>query len=136
MAEDVKDHAGILDALREIIDTAGADKVFGAPISHDGVIVLPVATVRGGGGGGGGSGPGSAQGDQGAEEASSGAGGGFGVEAKPLGVFVIKNGEVTWRPALDVGKVILAGQLVAVAALLVIRSIVKARRSRRQPVQR
>jgi len=129
MAKDVKDHAGIFNSLREIIDTAGADKVFGPPISHNGMIVLPVATVRGGGGGGGGTGP--AGENQEAEAAPGGAGGGFGLVARPLGVFVIKEGEVGWRPAIDVNKVIIGGQLVAVAALLVIRALIKKRRAGR-----
>jgi hypothetical protein len=34
---------------------------------------------------------------------------------------------VTWRPAVDLNKVILGAQVVAVVALLTIRAIVKAR---------
>jgi hypothetical protein len=34
---------------------------------------------------------------------------------------------VTWRPAVDLNKVILGAQVVAVVALLTIRGIVKAR---------
>jgi len=61
-----------------------------------------------------------------------GLGGGFGLMAKPLGVFVIKDGTVRWRPAIDVNKVILGGQIVAVTALLVVRAFIKARRPRRR----
>jgi hypothetical protein len=38
---------------------------------------------------------------------------------------------VSWRPAVDVNKIILGGQVVAVVALLTIRAIVKARLRRR-----
>ena len=41
---------------------------------------------------------------------------------------MIRDGEVTWRPALDVNKIVLGGQLVAVVALLVARSMVRRRR--------
>jgi uncharacterized spore protein YtfJ len=86
--------------------------------------VLPVAKISGGGGGGGGTGP-AVEGQE-----TGGSGGGFGLTAKPLGVFVIKDGTVRWRPAIDVNKVILGGQLVAVTALLVVRALVKGRRRR------
>jgi hypothetical protein len=48
--------------------------------------------------------------------------------AKALGVFVIRNGRVAWRPAIDVNRVILGAQIVAVAVVLTIRAIVKSRR--------
>jgi hypothetical protein len=46
----------------------------------------------------------------------------------PAGAYVIKDGEVTWVPALDLGRVIFVGQIVAIVALLVARSILKSRR--------
>lgn len=49
--------ARLLDTLREVVDTATVDKVFGTPIEQDGTIVLPVAKVGGGAGGGSGTGP-------------------------------------------------------------------------------
>lgn len=38
--------------------------------------------------------------------------GGFASHARPLGVYVVRDGEVTWRPALDLNRVILGGQVV------------------------
>jgi len=108
---------GVLGTLKDAVEHAGADRVFGTPIQQDGVIVLPVAKVGGGGGGGGGSGP-----AQPGQEAN-GSGGGFGISARPAGVYVLKDGRVSWRPAVDVNKVILGGQLVVVVALLVARSV-------------
>jgi uncharacterized spore protein YtfJ len=110
--------------LRETIEQAKdamtVRRVFGEPYEKGGVTVIPAARVQGGAGGGTGEAP---QGDGG-----SGSGSGFGVNAKPVGAFVIRGEEVDWRPAIDVNKVILGGQLVAVAALLVFRAVVRSRR--------
>jgi uncharacterized spore protein YtfJ len=119
MTGSTEDETAVLETIREVVDKTTAGKVFGSPISQDGVTVLPVAKVSGGGGGG--SGPGEAG------HEPRGTGGGLGVSAKPLGVFVIKGGNVAWRPAVDVNKVIIGGQIVAVTALLVLRAIIKAR---------
>ncbi|WP_203907646.1 spore germination protein GerW family protein [Rhizocola hellebori] len=107
-----------METVKEVVDSTAAQKVFGSPISQDGITVVPVAKVSGGGGGGGGV---DGKGESGGE------GGGVGVSAKPLGVFVIKDGKVGWRPAIDINKVIIGGQIVAVVALLVIRAVLKAR---------
>ena len=52
-------------------------------------------------------------------------GSGFGVTARPVGAFIVRGGELSWRPAVDVNR-ILGGQVVAVVALLTVRAIVKA----------
>lgn len=111
--------APVLDTLREVVDNAAVGRVFGSPIQHGDLVVLPVAKVGGGGGGGSGTGP-APDGQE-----NGGTGGGFGITAKPLGVFVLKNGKVTWRPAIDVNRVILGGQIVAVTGLLVLRALIK-----------
>lgn len=116
-----RNDAGVLETIREVVDNAAAGTVFGTPITQDGVIVLPVARVRGGGGGGGGNNP-AADGPE-----AAGFGGGLGLSAKPLGVFVIRDGGVTWRPAIDVNKVIIGGQIVAVVALFVARALARRR---------
>jgi uncharacterized spore protein YtfJ len=108
----------------EVIRTAvasTAEKVYIEPIRQDGLTVIPAATVGGGGGGGGGSGGPEGQGP------GAGEGGGFGLKAKPAGAFVIKQGKVHWQPAIDVNRVILGGQIVAVTALLVARAIILGR---------
>jgi hypothetical protein len=81
-----------------------------------------VAVVRGGGGGG--QGEGSGPGNTGT---GSGSGGGFGIAARPAGVYVIDGQNVHWRPAVDVNRIVLGGQIVAIAALLVLRSIFRRR---------
>jgi len=111
-------HTELLDRIQEAEDAISVRRVFGEPVERDGVTVIPTARVAGGAGGGGGESP---QGE------GSGTGTGLGLSAKPVGVFVIADGAVTWRPAVDVNRVILGGQLVAIAALLLIRAVAKAR---------
>jgi uncharacterized spore protein YtfJ len=139
MTLDTSESADVFGALREIMDTATVTKVFGAPITHDGMIVLPVAALQGGGGGGSGTTPSGEAGskESGSQESGSkaagsgsGTGGGFGLSARALGVFVIKDGTVEWRPAVDVNRVLLTGGLVAVTALLLVRDVIKARARR------
>jgi uncharacterized spore protein YtfJ len=101
------------EVIRRTIGGMEAKQIFGAPIERDGVVYLPAAKVRGGGGAGG--------------DNEGNGGGGFGLTAKPAGMYVIRNGDAEWRPALDLNRVILGGQLVAIIALLVLRSILKRR---------
>jgi hypothetical protein len=102
----------ILDRAR---DTMTIKRVFGEPFEQDGVTILPVARVSGGAGAGTG------------HEGESGGGGGFGMNATGLGVFEVRGGEATWKPAIDINRVIMGGQMLMVVLLLVIRSIAKAR---------
>ncbi|WP_328477719.1 hypothetical protein OHA21_25225 [Actinoplanes sp. NBC_00393] len=71
------------------------------------------------------------EGQTGSEPEGEGSGGGFGFSARPAGVYVLKGGQVYWQPAVDVNKIVLGGQIALVAALLVVRSVLK-RRSRRR----
>jgi hypothetical protein len=56
-----------------------------------------------------------------------GSGSGFGMTARPVGAFIIRDGELSWRPAVDINRIVLGGQVVAVVALLTVRTIIKAR---------
>jgi uncharacterized spore protein YtfJ len=98
---------GARDAMR-------ASVVFGEPVERDGLTVIPAAKVRGGGGGG--------------ADAENNGGGGFGVTARPAGAYVIRDGRVEWQPAIDVNRIVLGSQLVAIVALLVVRAWIKSRR--------
>jgi uncharacterized spore protein YtfJ len=98
-------------------DALTVKRVFGDPIERAGVTVIPVANVAGGAGGG-----------RGTDQSGGGSGGGFGLRATPAGAYVIRDGDVTWQPAVNVNRAILGGQLVAIVALLTVREIVKARR--------
>jgi uncharacterized spore protein YtfJ len=110
-----------LDALKEIMTVK---RVFGDAYQTDGVTVIPVAAVRGGGGGGGGEGTASN-----AQGTGTGGGLGFGVNMRPVGVFVVKDGTVAWTPSIDVMRIVLGGQLVALAGILTLGFVL--RRGRR-----
>jgi uncharacterized spore protein YtfJ len=88
-------------------DAISARRVFGDPYERNGVAVIPAAAVQGGGGGG----------EAERSEGSDG-GTGFGLMARPVGAYVIKGDEVTWRPALDLNRLILGCQLIGLAAVL------------------
>jgi uncharacterized spore protein YtfJ len=110
----------ITELMDKVQDSTTVRRVYGEPIIQEGVTVIPVAKVAGGGGGGIGK-------QEGGDKPGEGSGGGFGVGVTPTGVFVIKEGKVRWQPAVDVNRVILGGQLVAIVALLTIRTIVRQR---------
>src|SRR2546427_11869643 len=95
-------------------DVVSVRRVFGEPYEKNGVTVIPAARVQGGAGGGGGDGPGGE---------GTGIGAGFGVNAKPAGAVGIRGEDGGWRPAVDVNRGILGGQLVAIAALLLARQV-------------
>jgi uncharacterized spore protein YtfJ len=73
-------------------DAISVKRVFGDPIESEGVTVIPAAKVGGGGGGGG--------------DSEDNGGGGFGLGARPVGAYVIKDGDVSWQPAVDVNRII------------------------------
>jgi len=108
----------IHDLLAKANDSITVGRVFGTPIERDGVLVIPVASVQGGGGGGGGTGVG-----PGGEGEGTGSGGGYGVRSRPVGVFVVRDGTVSWHPALDQNRIIAAATTVVVVALLTFGSI-------------
>lgn len=99
-----------------------ANRVFGDAYEVDGVKVIPVAKISGGGGGGGG-------GDAGGEH---GSGIGLGMSATPVGVYVVADGQVRFEPAIDQTRVAVTGMFVGLMALWTIRTLIvqvgKARR--------
>jgi len=111
-----------LDSARQSIL---GQRVFGEAYVVGDVTVIPVSVVRGGGGAGGGEGqgPNDAPAVEGSAPQGSGGGAGFGINARPVGVYVVKGGEVEWQPAVNRMKAVLGGQVVAVVALLTIRKI-------------
>jgi len=124
----------VQEVLNHARDAMTVKRVFGEPYEKDGVTVIPVANVMGGAGAGGG--PGAAASPASAGEAAvGGAGGepapdsgygmGYGLRATPAGVYVIKGGEVEWKPALDMNSLTLQRAGVAIVALLVLRSIIR-----------
>ena len=108
----------VQSVITQARDAITVKRVFGEPYEADGVTVIPAARIVGGAGGGEGERP---------PEREKGAGSGFGVVARPVGVYLVRGDQVSWRPAVDVNRIILGSQVVAAIALLTIRTIVKAR---------
>jgi uncharacterized spore protein YtfJ len=96
-------------------DAIAAKRVYGEPVEASGVTVIPAASVRGGGGGGG--------------DNENNGGGGFGLMARPVGAYVIgPEGEVKWKPAIDVQRMTLGWQVVSALAVLAVWSFARRRR--------
>jgi uncharacterized spore protein YtfJ len=107
----------VQDVIAQARDTLTVKRVFGEPYEKDGLTIIPAARILGGAGGGSGEDP---------QGQGRGTGSGFGLTARPVGAFVVREGELRWRPAVDVTRIVLGGQVVAVVALLAVRSIIKA----------
>lgn len=105
------------EVLQAAMDAVTVKRVYGEPYERDGLTVIPAATVTGGGGGGQGHDP----------QGQEGEGGGFGVTGRPAGAYVIKGGQVSWRPAVDPNRVVLMAGLVVIAYLLSRPRLVRAR---------
>jgi uncharacterized spore protein YtfJ len=105
----------LINGVRDVL-TVG--RVFGEPYERDGVTVIPAASVRGAGGGGGGK----------DEHGQEGDGGGFLLTARPAGAYVVKDGEVTWQPAVDVNRIVLVAVLGWVTAVRLLAAIARRRR--------
>jgi uncharacterized spore protein YtfJ len=101
--------------LQELIgnarDALTVRRVYGDPYEKDGMTIIPAAAVRGRMGGQSVS----------TEGQPDRARGGFGMIARPVGVFVVQNGALRWQPAFDVNGLLgaaLAGIAVAGAVVL------------------
>ena len=108
----------VQNVIAQARDSLTVKRVFGEPYEKDGATIIPAARIQGGAGGGSGEDP---------QGQGKGSGSGFGITARPVGAFIIRDGEVSWRPAVDITRIVLGGQMVAVVALLTVRTILKAR---------
>lgn len=105
------------DLVTQARDSLNVRRVIGEPVEHDGLTVIPAASIAGGLGGGTGK-------DTTGQE---GEGGGFGMAGRPAGAFVIRGGEVSWLPAVDLNRVFGVLGAVLVAYLLMRPRVVRAR---------
>ena len=92
------------ELLKGARDAITVKRVYGDPIQGEGVTLVPAAAVRGGGGGGG-------------DDEGNG-GGGFGLGARPVGGWVLRDGEATWKPAVDLNRVVVFVFLLGLAFAL------------------
>jgi len=106
----------VTEMLSDAREAMTVKRVYGDPIEREGLTIVPAADVRGGGGGG--------------SDSENNGGGGFGLSARPVGVYIVKDGQVQWEPAIDVSRISILGLITGIVALLVLRSIVKAIASR------
>lgn len=113
----------LTEVLGTAKDTITVKRVYAEPYEKDGLTVIPAATVGGGGGAGTGH-------DEKGQEAE---GGGFGMSGRPAGAYVIKDGQVTWRPAVDPNRIVAVIGVVVVAYLLTRPRIVRARARSTKP---
>ncbi|NND13424.1 MAG: sporulation protein [Acidimicrobiia bacterium] len=97
-------------------DAINVNRVFGEPFTQNGVTVIPAASIRGGAGGG----------DSGKNDEGSGSG--FGLSARPVGAYQVKGDELTWVPAADTTRMIILSEILAIVAMLVLRSIFRSSR--------
>jgi uncharacterized spore protein YtfJ len=95
----------LVDKAKDAIDIR---QVYGEPYERNGITIIPVARVSGGGGSG--------TGMMGGPEKGSGMG--YGFRAEPAGVYVIKGDTVAWQPAVNVNKIVAGSFAVAMVALL------------------
>jgi len=88
------------DILARAGDQLSVRRVFGKPVEHDGILVIPVAVAVGGGGGGAG-------------PDEQGSGGGFGGIVRGIGAYTVNEGKVRYVPAIDVVALTALGLLLA-----------------------
>jgi len=111
----------VLDEIRGARDALTVGRVFGDAYEFDGVTLIPVARVVGGGGGGGGE-------DESKPGSGKGFGTGFGMGARGIGMYEVRDGNVTWKPAVDATRLAKGGQVLAgiiavcVTLVLLVRS--------------
>lgn len=91
------DVKAILERMGQNLNVARA---FGTPVERDDTLVIPVAFVAGGGG----------TGRQPEPKPEQGAG--FGGVVYPVGVYVVRQGEVRFKPSLDANLLTLLGFLL------------------------
>jgi uncharacterized spore protein YtfJ len=99
-----------------------ARTVYGEPVTHEGVVVIPVARASWLGAGGGG---------RGGEEGGSGMVGS--LQVKPVGYIEIKDGATRFKGFFDMGvivQIILSYSVVAAITFAGIRKIIQAARSK------
>jgi uncharacterized spore protein YtfJ len=113
---------GLTDLATALRDSMTVSRVYGEPYEKDGVTVIPAAAVRGGMGGGAGR-----KGAAGGQDGEEGEGGGLGLIARPAGAYVIKDGAVTWQPAVDVTRIVTLAILGWVAVSWVVSRAVHRR---------
>lgn len=103
-------------AIEKLFESAGVDKVYGKPIKHGDITVIPAAEVITGAGFGAGSGFGPQEGET-TTGGGSGSGGGGRSFSRPVAVIVASPEGVRVEPVVDPTKILL-GALTASGFIL------------------
>jgi len=114
----------LLSEIEGVRDSISVRRVFGDPQTVDGVTIVPVARVAGGAGAGGGRG-----GTDADDRTGDGFGTGFGLGVRPVGVYEVRDGQLRWRPTVDVDRIVQRVQALA-AVGLVCATVLRLRRRR------
>jgi hypothetical protein len=85
-----------------------ARRIYAEPVERDGTTLIAAARIRGAGGLGRGI----------DERQREGSGGGYALAGRPVGAYIIKDGRVRWRPAVDANLLIATIGAVTVTALI------------------
>jgi hypothetical protein len=101
------------DVLPQFAESFAARRVYSEPYRDGDVTVITAAAISGGGGLG--------------KRAEREDGGGLGLAARPVGAYVVRNGTVEWKPAFDLSRIVLRGQIVMLTALLVVGFVLSRR---------
>ena len=104
----------VQDILDKARDSISVRDVYGDPYERGGVTIIPVARVMGAGGGGSGTGG-----------EGEGSGHGYALKSEPVGVYVIKDGQVSWQPAVNVDKIIGGSFVVGMIGIVFTPRIIK-----------
>jgi uncharacterized spore protein YtfJ len=122
--------------LGRIGDSISGHKSFGPAFEKDGILVIPVAYVFGGGGGGESDEPvqpGKDEPDKPEANQKKGSGGGYGLVTWPIGAYVVQDGQVRWVPVIDPAMLMTTG---AFALAVVLKSLRRKRRRARRRKER
>lgn len=98
----------VTEALARANDAITVKRVFADPYETEGLTVIAAAALTGGAGGGSGTDP----------RGQEGEGAGFGASARPVGAYVVKNGQLHWRPAIDPNRIVTMAGLIVITYLL------------------
>ena len=98
----------VTEILSAAKDAITVKRIYAEPYEKDGLTVIAAAVVSGGAGGGTGH----------DDKGQDGEGGRLGMMGRPAGAFVIKDGQVTWRPAVDPNRIVAIVGAVVIAYLL------------------
>ena len=121
--------------LGRIGDSISGHKSFGPAFEKDGILVIPVAYVFGGGGGGSDEPvqPGNEEPVNPEANQKKGSGGGYGLVTWPIGAYVVQDGQVRWVPVIDPAMLMTTG---AFAIAVVLKSLRRKRRRARRRNER